>query len=199
VTPYLWASGIDGQVGVLDRTVDVDISFSDILDNLDGALMLAGSAWRGRWGGALDFLWIKLSNQRATPGPLFSSAEFEARQLMFGLTGGYRVLPGESVNVDAFLGGRVWRLKNTLELTQGALPGISPSDTQSWLDPIIGVSAESDLSSRWLVQARGDVGGFDVGSELTWQLLGAFGYRFNDSWSNRAGYRNLVIAGTPDA
>ena len=44
VTPYLWASGLNGEVGVLDRTVDVDLGFADIVENLDGAAMLV----RGR-------------------------------------------------------------------------------------------------------------------------------------------------------
>jgi opacity protein-like surface antigen len=134
-----------------------------------------------------------LSQQRATPGPLFSSAELEAKQLMLELTGRYRILPPEPVHLEAFLGGRVWRLKNTLDLTQGLLQPFEVSDTQSWFDPVVGLAAVSGLETRWVFQARGDVGGFDVGSELTWQLIGAVGYRFNDSWDVRAGYRYLDV------
>jgi opacity protein-like surface antigen len=193
LTPYLWASGIEGEVGVRDRSVEVDVGFSDIIKNLDGAAMLAGGARRDALGVGFELLWVKLSTDRATPGPLFTSAEMGAKQLMLELTGRYRILPPAPVNVEAFLGGRFWRLNNSLDLTQGALPAIEVSDTQRWFDPIVGVSAVSDLSTRWLVQARGDVGGFDVGSELTWQLLGAFGYRFNESWDVRAGYRYLDV------
>ena len=36
---YLWAASIDGHMTVNGIRVDVDQSFSDTLDNLDGALM----------------------------------------------------------------------------------------------------------------------------------------------------------------
>jgi hypothetical protein len=198
VTPYLWASGLNGEVGVLDRTVDVDLGFVDIVENLDGAAMLVLGASRGRWGGAFEIIYMKLSNQGATPGPLFTSAELEAKQLLLELTGRYALVSSESTTVDVLAGGRYWRLDNSLELTEGALPAISVSDTKTWFDPIIGIEADWNVGSRWLTRARGDVGGFDVGSELSWQLLGLAGYRLSDAWTVGAGYRHFDVDYTSD-
>jgi hypothetical protein len=39
LVPYLWAMAFDGQVGVLNRTADVDASFANILDHLHFAAM----------------------------------------------------------------------------------------------------------------------------------------------------------------
>ena len=33
------------------------------------------------------------------------------------------------------------------------------------------------------------MGGFGVGSDLAWQLLGVLGYRLGDTWEVGAGYR----------
>src|SRR4051812_49412497 len=41
ITPYLWATALKGDVGVGRTSADVDASFDDILDNLNGALMLS--------------------------------------------------------------------------------------------------------------------------------------------------------------
>ena len=46
MTPYLWATALKGDVGVGRTKADVDASFSDILDNLNGALMLRPSCAR---------------------------------------------------------------------------------------------------------------------------------------------------------
>ena len=50
VTPYLWATALKGDARVGRTKADVDASFSDILDNLNGALMLSVEARRGRFG-----------------------------------------------------------------------------------------------------------------------------------------------------
>jgi hypothetical protein len=193
LTPYLWAAGLQGEVGVLDRTVDVDVGFSEIIENLDGAVMLGAGARRGSWGAGFEVLYMKLSNQGATPGPLFGSAELEVRQLMLELAARYRVLPEGPVTVDLLAGGRYWRLRSSLDLTAGVLPATGASDTQDWVDPVLGVIAVLDLGSRWFVQGRGDAGGFDVGSRLSWQLLAIAGYRVTDAFNVLVGYRHVDV------
>jgi hypothetical protein len=192
LTPFVWASGLGGEVGVRNRTVDVGLSFTDILENLDGALMLAGGAWRGPAAVGLEIIYMQLSNQGATPGPLFESAELGAKQLTVELTGRYRLLR-EPVMAELLAGGRYWRLKSSLDLTAGAAPPVSVSDTKEWLDPLVGVNTVVELGSRWSVQGRGDASGFGVGSDLTWQLLGVFRYLISDSWSVGIGYRYLDV------
>lgn len=40
LTLYLWASGLEGEVGSRGRSAEADLGFSDIVQDLDGALML---------------------------------------------------------------------------------------------------------------------------------------------------------------
>ena len=41
--------------------------------------------------------------------------------------------------------------------------------------------------------AVGDIGGFGVGSDLTWQAIGTLDYAVNDRLELRAGYRALSV------
>jgi hypothetical protein len=71
---------------------------------------------------------------------------------------------------------------------------ISAHQTRDWVDPIVGTRVIIDLSPRWQLLMSGDVGGFGVGSDFSWNLVGVVGYRFDlfglDS-SFLAGYRAL--------
>ena len=40
---------------------------------------------------------------------------------------------------------------------------------------------------------QADIGGFGVGSDLTWSLLGTFNYVFTDKWSASLGYKYLSV------
>ena len=62
VTPYVWAAGLEGQVGVRGITTAVDASFIDILKDSDSFIGLQGhfEARYGPWGGFFDGMWVKL-------------------------------------------------------------------------------------------------------------------------------------------
>ncbi len=41
--------------------------------------------------------------------------------------------------------------------------------------------------------AQADIGGFGVGSDLTWSILGTVNYILTDNWSVSAGYKHLSV------
>ena len=63
--------------------------------------------------------------------------------------------------------------------------------TEYWFDPYVGLRGRYDLSKAWYLTAKGDIGGFGVGSKLTWQLSGALGCQVTRSIFVEAGYRYL--------
>ena len=217
VTPYVWATRIKGTVGVRDRTADINVSFRKILEHLDAAIMLPAEVWYGRMGVGAEVIWTKVSGEDATPGPLFSDASVELRQLMVDISPRFRVIgagPGTLVSaannkdgnddgnpggkngkfaLDALVGIRYWKLNNELTLTTGALPGIEIELDRSWGDPYVGARGFYQISNRWGLQARGDVGGFDVGSKFAWQGLGAVSYRIGSWGTVRLGWREIHV------
>jgi len=63
----------------------------------------------------------------------------------------------------------------------------------SWVDPLVGVHVTAPLAERWWLGVHGDVGGFGVGSDLTWQAYANVGYRASDLVSIIVGYRAIDI------
>src|SRR5262245_8736739 len=50
VAPYLWAASVNGNMTVADRKLDVDMSFGDILDDLNYSIQGVVEAHKGQWG-----------------------------------------------------------------------------------------------------------------------------------------------------
>ncbi len=68
-------------------------------------------------------------------------------------------------------------------------------ETLDWADAVVGARAMVDVHPRFQLVATGDVGGFGIGSaaDLTWQALGAVGWRISESWALQLGYRAIGI------
>ena len=60
-----------------------------------------------------------------------------------------------------------------------------------WIDPVIGLRGRLNLDQRWYLTARGDVGGFGVGSKFSWQTEAALGFQITPNVFAEAGYRAL--------
>ncbi len=66
------------------------------------------------------------------------------------------------------------------------------SGSKTWVDPFIGFRAKLRLTNKLYLAARGDIGGFGVGSDMTWNVFGGIGYQWNERFSTELGYRLLV-------
>ncbi|MGI9248122.1 MAG: hypothetical protein ACR2QI_03865, partial [Woeseiaceae bacterium] len=63
LAPYLWAISLDQEINasLLPAPIESESSFSDLLDNLDGALLVAFKAQKGRWALSSDVAYMSLS------------------------------------------------------------------------------------------------------------------------------------------
>jgi len=65
--------------------------------------------------------------------------------------------------------------------------------TQWWVDPIIGLRAQINLT-RWLfLAAQGDVGGFGAGSNIAWNVQATLGVNFTRTFFGEIGYRYFYM------
>lgn len=71
---------------------------------------------------------------------------------------------------------------------QSNLP-TSASFDREWMDPIIGARWQWNFKEKWFLAAKGDIGGFGVGSDFAWNSQATVGYQFTDSFSTELGYR----------
>ena len=67
--PYGWLTRVDGDVTVRGIESSADVSFSDILENLDFGGQVHFEAWKGEWGLFVDPTYLKLSTD-ADVGPI---------------------------------------------------------------------------------------------------------------------------------
>jgi hypothetical protein len=192
-TPYLWAAGLEGEVGSRGRTTEVDLGFSDVVKDLDGAFVLPIELYKDRWGLLSELILFRLSDQAGTPGPLFGSVEVSADETLVHLLPFYRIITRDPVTMDVLVGGRLWHLSAELDFSPGILPGLIVEATERWIDPIIGTRVIADIGKRWRVHGYGDLGGFGISSDFTWQLLGTIGYEIGGGTVLRFGYRHLDV------
>lgn len=75
------------------------------------------------------------------------------------------------------------------EITDGLTT--TASARKHWIDPFIGLRSQWNFSEKWFLAAKGDIGGFGVGADLTWSLQTTVGYQFTDRVSAELGYRHM--------
>ena len=75
---------------------------------------------------------------------------------------------------------------------EDALP-TSVRGSQSWVDPIVGLRGQLNLT-RWLfLAAQGDVGGFGAGSKIVWNAQASMGVNFTRNVFAELGYRYVYM------
>lgn len=177
---YGWLSGVDGEVTVRGLSAEVDESFSDLAESLEGAAMLHFETRRDRWLLLADAIFVSVADQGR-------AAEVDLDQTILEVLGGYAL----SESFEVLLGGRYMSLEPKISLTGPVAR--SAEGRKDWLDPVIGGRYWTKLAARWDLVARADVGGFGVGSDLTWNLAVNAILRASDSVSVVLGYRLLEV------
>jgi hypothetical protein len=117
----------------------------------------------------------------------------ESETLFATLGVAYRVVEHSRLSADVVAGARLWYAETKLELSSGLLTGRSAADEEFWADPVIGFRGHVDLGRGLFLAPFADIGGFGVGSELTWQIGSTVGYQVKDWLSVRVGYRHLKV------
>jgi hypothetical protein len=192
--PYTWLISLDTKTTVRGHTADMNIPFSDILRNMNVAGQVHFEARKEKWGFFIDPTYLKMSKDATLRDG--RDARLQIEQWLVELGGMYQLakwsLDGKGkrqITVDALGGGRYWYLSANLDIGSTA----NPSQKTGWVDPFIGASLNADITERLLFNIRGDVGGFGVGSDFSWNALGVLGYRFTKDITGLFGYRALYV------
>ena len=192
-TIYGWAAGVSGDVGVLGLPPqNVNVTPWEAIEELKGAVMGSFIAEYGDWMIATDLMWTEVG-QDDYIGNRGAHIDFVQKQLTASVLVGYRIpLNIPNLDVSATAGFRYQRLNVSLDF-DAADPAFSFDEdrTKQWIDPTVGVTMHYDFNDRWFLNALADVGGFDVGSNLTAQGFAAVGYNWTKTISTAIGYRAI--------
>ena len=189
LTPYVWMTGLDGSVRPFRGapTAHVNKSFSDVLDNLDAAAFLNGTARKGNYVLHGDLSYASTSDKAALPMGL--SAQAKIRQTSLTLTGGHNWVLSPQSSFDLMAGLRLWQIKAEVNV-----PGLASAQSNtSFVDPIVAARWRYDIAPRWSTLLYADMGGLSVGSKFTWQIHGSVNYQVKDNIHLSLGYRQLSV------
>lgn len=183
-----------GDMGVVEEVepVALDLSFFDIMDHLKFALMGTVDARNGRFVASADLVFLKMG---ASEGVEIREVDFlevdlTSATLLATLTAGYRAIDQGGTSVDLLAGGRINSTKTSLDL-EGPQRSFSGSKKKTWVDPIVGFRIRTPIAENWALEVYGDVGGFGLASDFTWQLWGGVKYDLSRRWSLNGGWRHL--------
>jgi len=192
-TPYFWAAGLTGDLGVLGLpSVHADASFGDIWNHLDFAVMAMGEARNGPYSVFVDGIYLDLSGNAATPpGALADEASIDSKTFAGMLGAGYTVSADDRGYLDVVGGVRVWSASTTISLSGGSLDGRKKEDGATWADAMVGFRGVYELTPNIFLTGWGLVG--VGGADLDWDVAANIGYKFNDRFSSTLGYRALGV------
>jgi hypothetical protein len=189
VEPYFMVPTMKGDIAVRQLPAsEVDADPGDIFGQLKfGAMAYIEVNYDNKWAFSTDFLFMDLEAD-VKPNALVTGGTISAKQLAFEFAGLKRVAPWFEVGV----GGRVIDMKIDADLNTVS-GGRSGSRRKTWGDPIIIVRSQGAINEKWLLQFRGDIGGFGLASDFTWQIQANVGYQFSKLVSATIGYRVLDV------
>jgi hypothetical protein len=177
----------DIEVGTFPP-LPIDESFTEILDHLNGTFMARFEAQAGRGGLIADVFYVDIGFP-FTVGPF--DIDFD-ETLAFGtFAANYRPFGDAKSYLDLLGGVRAWHFETQIVDQADDLHLVLLKD--NWLDPVVGARGRVTFAERFYATAYGDVGGFGVGSDLTWQAMGSLGYQLHDNFDVSAGYRYLYF------
>lgn len=216
------SSTVRGQTTDVDASF-VDLVDRKIPKDLF-ALMGSFEARQGRFSIFTDFMYMKLgagggAATSVTLRPLVGAslaadAELKFQMVVTEVSATYEVARwgtgtfGSGTALDVLGGGRFWWQKADLDLAVFAgltLGGFNfagsrafaSSGSVTWADPLVGLRLRLQFAPGHEFSLSGDVGGFGVGSEFSWQAIGAYSFHFarahNIDWSGMIGYRALYV------
>jgi hypothetical protein len=212
VAPYAWLAGTGGTITTGGVDQDFDLSFEDIFDLTTGGFQIYTQARYKRFFVAFDGTWATLGHGEDVLG---GRIDFEVDQTIAELHVGYRLVGPDfaatgrgaadftpwGLELDAYLGARYWRTDLSLSVDLPGRPPIIPptmiseSDTDEWVEPLIGARFRMGLTPTVGMSIYGNVGGFGVGNaaDLTWTLSMSVEWQFADRWGAAFGWRTQSV------
>jgi hypothetical protein len=143
-----------------------------------------------QFGGAYEL--AKIGPDRSVEGPGMAGVGRTAFDILAG--GRYWYQKADiTVNVTGTLTANI----DNLELSADRSKLIARSGAVTWVDPYVGLRIRHKLASRQDLLLEGDIGGFGLGSRISWQALATYKYEFattgSVAWAGVLGYRFLYV------
>ncbi|WNC73835.1 hypothetical protein RGQ13_07550 [Thalassotalea psychrophila] len=208
-TPYIWAAANEGKSGAygdlngvpFESISPIDISFSDLAEELDFGTMFNFSAKKNNWFMYSEVTVLSIENAEvAVPPPADASSASIKTDIsgeIIDIAAGYRLMERSNFDLYGYIGARYFNLDVTLKTKRTKLNNevvkrnINTGD--DFIDPFVGVHAKWKINNTFALQGRLEVGGFaDQPSENTLVSV-TLDHNLSDNWSLKYFYRMMNI------
>ena len=194
LSPYVWFSGLGGEVTLPRGAESFNADFGDIFESLKFSFMGIFEARRNNFSLLLDLMYLNIQQGVPVPGEgAFSGGSSRVKTTEASAIGLFTLAEQPGGRFELGGGLRAWWLNTEIRLDPGLLPGKTVDQTTNWVDPVIAARASLRLNDRLSLTGYGDIGGFGVGSEFTWQAIATLDWRVSDWISASVGYRWIQI------
>ena len=184
-TLYAQFAGLSGKTAIGQREADLDVGFSEIHDHLEMAGMMAIRNETDAFALSLNAVFMGLNADTADAfGNLY---DLELTQDLVELSWSWRL----NEQNELFVGGRYQSLAAEISTVLWTGEASTSFNVESWIDPIVGGRAAWPITDTLDFIVRADVGGFGVGSDLTWSALAVLDWGVMRSLGIVLGYRAL--------
>lgn len=186
---YGMGAAIDGDAQIGDLSVPVDVSISELFDALEFGAMGAYRADNGTWSFTVDATFMGLGGTSESDRGLVKG-DLDLDQTTLMGTAGRRW----TENLEALFSLAYFDLSTDLRVTttapvSGAVTVRSASVDASWVDPMFGLHYGRPFADDWRFNLRGDVGGFGIGSDFSYQLFANVHWQSSGGFGAVLGYR----------
>jgi len=191
ITPFLWLPVISGEVSSKRLTEDFNIPVVDVLGNLKMAFMINAEVSKGHFFASPTYVYCKLGSEKvlwtSESGEKSIVAIPDFKMNIVELIAGGRFRVDDFLIIDPFAGFRYsnYHLFGSVE---GPLDTTSFDASTDFWDPVIGFQIWYFPHPRVPICLKTDVGGFGVGSTLSWTALLYSGYTISPSFDLLAGF-----------
>jgi hypothetical protein len=193
VSPYLWFPGVHGTIGARGHDASIHESPGDLLSHFRFGLMGLVDTRYKRIVIPVDMMWIRLGANNALPlTDEAVTAHVKGQEFILTPKIGYRLVDSEIIKIDALTGFRYWHFGANLRLSTSETSTQTFSGSENWVDPLVGGRILANLSPKISVSIGGDVGGWNTGSLIDYQIGGVLGYRIKPAVVLQVGYRYLA-------
>lgn len=187
---YVWLPSVEGPLGLQADQPTPILGDGNILNNLQffgfGVAELSGR----RFGALADFAYVDIDfgDDVDLPPAIPLKPDLGAKALVGTVSGYYRLVDGDKVDLDLTGGVRAFWLETDFKLSGPNTDLIDAGGDASWADGVIGARVRGQFG-RWGLTGQVDTGWGDDTS--SWQAQALVEYDLSSRWRLMGGYRDL--------
>ncbi len=195
IMPYAWFTGIKGTMTVEGQLQGIDASMADVWDNSNAGGSIRCETWKGGNGFYVDLFFVNLTGEYGDEEETFvPESDLFMVDLAYNHQLGFTPVFVDQESIDnreirylslgVLVGVRYFSLRNSLQQSDAE----NLEQSGQYIDPIVGGYLHYRMAKALTFAAAGDIGGFGIGSDFTWNAWIRADVRLADwLWLNALG------------